>query len=73
MNKIFEQATIVQKNGVKHLFDAIMVTDKGIYTGALKSFSTKEEEFEEHSFIPRDQIEKILIVTEQGKPKEIDV
>ena len=72
MENILENATIVQKNGLKQLFDAIVITKKGIYTGVINIKNEGTEKFEEHGFIPKDQIEKISIFNEEGRQKDID-
>ena len=73
MGSIFENATIIQKNGVKQLHAAILVMDKGIYTGILKTQNGKEQQFEEHSYIPRDQIEKVVVCNESGTLQDIEI
>jgi len=72
MKKILQKVTIVQKNGDKQIFDAIFITELGIYTGVIKINNNGEENFQEHSFIPLDQIEKITIQDNQGINKNID-
>jgi hypothetical protein len=73
MKEIIENATILQKNGVKQIYDAIHITKKGIYTGRAITTAEEGEVFEDHGFIPRDQIEKITVCTKQGKSKDIDL
>ena len=73
MENIIKKAIVIQNNGMKQLYDAILVTQKGIYTGSIKTINKGEQEFEEHSFIPRDQIKKIMIFNEHGKSKDIDL
>jgi len=73
MKHIIENATILYKNGVKQICDAIHITKKGIYTGRISTKQTQEAVFEDHGFIPRDQIEKIVVFNEHGKAKEIDI
>ena len=72
MKNIVENATILQKNGVKQIYDAIHITKKGIYTGRVITTSKKREVFEDHGFIPCDQIEKITVYNDHGKLKDID-
>ena len=69
---ILENATITQKNGVTHLYDAIKLSEKGIYTGKINIKNTQEPYFKEHSFIPRDQVNKITIFSKDGTPQDID-
>ena len=72
MKNLHQNATIVQKNGLKQLFDAILITEKGIYTGVININNKETEKFEEHGFIPKDQIEKIMIFNDKGRQKDID-
>ena len=71
MENVLENATIIQKSGDKLHFDAIVITEKGIYTGWIKSVNNTQK-FEDYHFIPRDQIDKILICNTQGKLEDID-
>jgi hypothetical protein len=73
MKNIIENATILHKNGLKQIYDAIYITKKGIYTGCIITKNEDREVFEDHGFIPRDQIEKITVCNEQGKVKDIDL
>ena len=73
MESIIENAWIIQKNGVKKLYDAIRITDRGIYTGELQQTNHAHQIFKEHSFIPRDQIKKIMIINKEGKVRDIDL
>jgi hypothetical protein len=72
MKNIHHNATVLQKNGLKQLFDAIIITDKGIYTGIVNIKNEGKEKFEEHGFIPRDQIEKIMVFNKGRKQRDID-
>ncbi len=72
MKNIIENATIFYKNGMKHIYDAIDITKIGVYTGHIITKHGQENVFEEHGFIPFDQIEKIIIFDEQGKAQDID-
>lgn len=73
MKKIIENATILQKNGVKQIYDAIHITKKGIYTGRIATTREEGDVFEDHGFIPRDQIERVTICNDHGKSKDIDL
>jgi hypothetical protein len=73
MKEIIENVTIFQKNGVKQVCDAIRITKKGIYTGRIITTTEEREIFEDHGFIPRDQIERITICNDHGKVKGIDL
>jgi hypothetical protein len=72
MKNVHQNATIIQKNGLKQLFDAIVITKKGIYTGVINIKNDGAEKFEEHGFIPKDQLEKITILNKEGRQKDID-
>lgn len=72
MKAIVENVTILHKNGAKQFYDAIHITKKGIYTGRIIITNEEGEVFEDHGFIPRDQIQRIMIYGEQGKLKDID-
>lgn len=73
MQDIIENATIIYKDGLKKIYEAISITKKGVYTGYIKPKNKKGEEFVNHSFIPRDQIQKIMFLNEHGKSKNIDL
>ncbi|KYK20044.1 hypothetical protein AYK24_10370 [Thermoplasmatales archaeon SG8-52-4] len=72
MKNIFQNATIILRNGDRQFFDAIFITDKGIYIGVINKDYGGKKKFEEHSFIPNDQIEKISFFNEEGKLQDID-
>ena len=72
MQVLVENATIIYKNGLKKICEAISISEKGVYTGEIKSLDDNRESFIHHSFIPKDQIQKIMVVTEKGKVQDID-
>jgi|GEM_PF-3127314 len=72
MKQIIENATIFYKNGTRQICDAIEITKKGVYTGHIIIKHGQEDVFEDHGFIPLDQIEKIIVFKEQGKTEDID-
>ena len=71
MQNIIENATIVYKNGLKKICEAISITERGVYAGYIKP--KNDEEFVNHSFIPKDQIQKIMVFSENGKLKDIEI
>ena len=71
MKNIIENATIVYKSGFRKICEVISITEKGVYAGFIKS-SEKKEVFVNNSFIPIDQIKKIIIFKENGKFKNIN-
>jgi hypothetical protein len=73
VENIIENATITQKSGEKQIYDAIYITKKGIYTGRIITITEEREEFEDHGFIPRDQIQKITVCSKHGKSRDIDL
>jgi hypothetical protein len=73
VKNIIENATITQKSGEKQIYDAIHITKKGIYTGFIIIKMEEREEFEDHGFIPRDQIQKITVCSKHGKLSDIDL
>ena len=73
MKNIVENATIIHKNGLKKVYDAIQITNKGVYTGSIIIKNEGGEVFEDYGFIPLDQIQKITIFDEYGKSKDIDI
>jgi hypothetical protein len=71
MNNIIENATIIHKNGLKKIYDAISITEVGVYTGKIKINNENRDEFVNYGFIPIDQIQKILFLNEIGHLKKI--
>ncbi len=72
MNDLIENATIIYKSGLKKICEAISITEKGVYTGFIRSSNENKEEFVNNSFIPMDRIKKIMVFTENGKLKNLD-
>ena len=72
MQNIIENATIIYVDGLKEIFDAIILKENGIYAGHIKSVNKDKKEFINHSYIPRNQIKKIIFLTENGEIKDID-
>jgi hypothetical protein len=72
MDNIFENTTIIYKNGIKKRYNAISLTNQGIYIGEIQLKEGKNEFFANHTFIPYDQIEKIKFYDENGNYKDID-
>jgi hypothetical protein len=71
MKNIIENATIIYKNGLRKIVDALSITKKGIYIGKIKLNNDSKDEFFNYSFIPRNQIKKINFLNERGE--SIDV
>jgi hypothetical protein len=72
MQGLVENATIIYKNGLKEICEAISITEKGVYTGQIQSLNGTRETFIHQSFIPKDQIQKIMVVNKKGKVQDID-
>jgi len=72
MENILQNATITLKNKEKQLFEAILISQKGIYIGVINKSYDGKKKFEEHRFIPKEQIEKISFLNEEGKQQDID-
>ena len=70
---IIENVTVVFKHGGKQLFDVIKIVKNGIYIGQFNTGKRSNKKFEEHSFIPHDQIKKIIMVNAHVKKKEIEL
>jgi hypothetical protein len=71
MKNIIENATIIYKNGLRKIVDALSITKKGIYIGKIKLNHNSKDEFLNYSFIPINQIKKINFLNERGE--SIDV
>jgi len=73
VKNIIENATITYKSGEKQLYDAIQITKQGVYTGHIMTITEGREEFEDTEFIPRDQIQKIMVCNKDGKSRDIEL
>lgn len=73
VKNIIENVTINYKNGEKQFADAIRITDNGIYLCHLNSSNGKVNRFEDHSFIPLDQIGQISFCNDKGKTQDINL
>jgi hypothetical protein len=71
MNDLIKNATIFYKNGFRRICDVISITDKGVYIGFIKS-SEKKDVFVNNSFIPVDQIQKIIVFKSNGRFRNIN-
>ena len=67
----FKNATIFFKNGEKQLCDVVSITEKGVHTGHINNTIDESESVIRHGFIPKYQIEKIIIGPSKGTIKEI--
>jgi len=73
MQVLIENATIIYKNGLKKIYEVISITEKGVYIGEIKSINDNRESFIHHGFIPKNQIQQIMVVTEKGKVRDIEL
>jgi hypothetical protein len=71
MKDLIDNATIIYENGFKRICKFISITEKGIYTGNLKSFG-KKVVFVNSGFIPINQIKKIMAFKEDGEIETIN-
>jgi len=71
--KIFKNAIITYVNEEKKIFDAIAVTDKGIYTGIIRVNEDNSEEFIDDGLISKEEIKKIIILDNSGDSQKIDL
>lgn len=71
-NNLYRYAIITFNSGEKEIFDAITITDKGIYTGIIKKKKDQDEEFIDDGLISKENIKKIIIFGEDGKTQNID-
>jgi hypothetical protein len=69
---IFKNAIVTYNNGEKEIFDVIVITRKGIYTGYVKLNKDLDEEFIDDGLISKENIQKIIVLEKEGISKEID-
>lgn len=72
MEDIIENVTIIFENGVKGIYEAIAITKNGVLTGHIEDVKNKGKEFVTYSFIPRDQIQKLIVIDENTCFKVFD-
>jgi hypothetical protein len=72
MEDIIENVTILFENGVKKIYEAIAITKNGVLTGHIQDVKNKGKEFVNYSFIPRDQIQKLIVMDENIRSKVFD-
>jgi hypothetical protein len=72
-NKIvYKNAIITYDNGEKEIFDAIVITGKGIYTGFVRLNNNLKEEFIDDGLISKDNIQKIIVIDKEGISQDIN-
>ena len=71
MNDLIKNATIIYKNGFRRICDVISINEKGVYIGFIKSSEGKDV-FVNNSFIPVDQIKKIIVFKRNGRFRNIN-
>ena len=69
----FDNATIFLKNGGKKCCDVITVTSKGVFTANISSSADGRSYVIDNGFVPKDQIEQVLISSMNGTIKEISL
>jgi hypothetical protein len=73
INKInlYENAIITYISGEKEIFEAIKLTDKGIYTGRIRKNLNQNEEFIDDGLISKENVKTIIILDKNGKSQII--
>jgi hypothetical protein len=69
---IYKNAIVTYINGEKEIFEAIVITDKGIYTGFIRLNKDYQEEFIDDGLISKENIQKIIVLDKEGISKDID-
>ena len=69
---IYKNAIITYYNGEKELFDAISITNKGIYTGVIRK-KNQCEEFIDDGLISKENIKRIIVLDKEGKSHYISL
>ncbi len=70
-DNIYKNAIVTYNNGEKEIFDAIVITDKGIYTGLIRLNKNYQEEFIDDGLISKENIQKIIVLDKEGISKDI--
>jgi hypothetical protein len=70
--RIYHNAIITYDDGRKGLFDAISITDKGVYTGTIRLGKGQSEEFIDDGLISKDHIKQIRILYNNGTTVDLD-
>jgi hypothetical protein len=71
-DNLYKNAIITYNNGEKEIFDAIVISDKGIYTGFIRLNKDHSEEFVDDGLISKENIQKIIVLGKEGITKNID-
>jgi hypothetical protein len=72
MENIIENGEILFKNGVKKCYDIIRLTKTGVFIGYKETLDKNKEKIVDKGFIPKDQIQKILVNDDLTRLSEID-
>lgn len=71
-NSIYKNAIITFSNGEKEIFDAISITNKGIYTGIFILNNNNCEKFIDDGLISKENIISIIVIDKNGKSQNIN-
>jgi len=71
-DNLYKNAIVTYNNGDKEIFDAIVITEKGIYIGSIRLNKYNHEEFIDDGLISKENIQKIIVLDKEGISKDID-
>jgi hypothetical protein len=71
-DNFYKNAIIEYNSGEKEIFEAISITNKGIYTGKIRINNNHNLDFIDDGLISKENIKKIIVVDEAGKSQNID-
>jgi len=69
---ILKNAIITYNNGEKEIFDAILITEKGIFTGVIKMNDNYSEDFIDNGLISKKEIKNIIVFYKEGRSQTIN-
>jgi len=72
MKNAIENGTILFKDGSQKNYEVLSLTKTGVYTGHIQKSNNNHKKFVDQEFIPNDQIQKIFVLDEHSRLKEID-
>jgi len=71
-DNLYKNAIVTYNNGEKEIFDAIVITEKGIYTGFIRLNKDRHEKFIDDGLISKENIQKIVVLDKEGTSKDIN-
>ena len=69
---ILKNAIVTYNSGEKEIFEAIMISDKVIYTGFIKLNKKFEEKFIDDGLISKENIQNIIVLDNDSKSQIIE-